>query len=91
MEKAYEASISIRFVASGETDDEVHQTASAFASQLAAWIDGSLGSPPFAPWLTAWIREDPTVLELDTSGRRLWPVTADDIATGRPWRDTANA
>jgi hypothetical protein len=87
VEQAYETSVSIRFVASADTADAAEEVASAFASQLAAWIDGSLGSPPFAPWLTAWVEGAPTVLQLDATAWPLRPVTADDLATERPWGD----
>jgi hypothetical protein len=85
MERAYEASISIRFVASADTPEAADETAKSFAAQLAAWVDGSLGSPPFAPWLTAWLNDPPTVLEEDPSAWPLRRVTDEELATGRPW------
>jgi hypothetical protein len=84
MERAYEASISVRFVVS---TDEPETTAEAFVSQLAAWVDGSLGSPPFAPWLTAWASDPPTPLDEDAAAWPMRRVTEAELADGRLWRD----
>jgi hypothetical protein len=85
MERAYEASVSIRFVASADTQGAADEIAKSFAAQLAAWVDGSLGSPPFAPWVTAWLTDSPTGLEEDPSTWPLWRVTDDELSSGRPW------
>jgi hypothetical protein len=87
MERAYEATVSVRFVVSAEDAGNADDTAATFVSQLAAWIDGSLGSPPFAPWLTAWSEGVPMPLELDGT---TWPVrrvTRGELSDGRLWRD----
>ena len=78
-------SVSVRFVALGETAGAADELAESFAAQLSAWIDGSLGSPPFAPWVTAFVTEPPTGLEEDPSAWPLWRVTKDELASGRPW------
>jgi len=83
MERAYEASISVRFVVSA---DEPATTAEAFVSQLAAWVDGSLGSPPFAPWLTAWMNDPPTPLDDPADAWPMRRVTEHELADGRLWR-----
>lgn len=85
MERAYETSVSVRFVVSGETATAADQLAESFATQLAAWIDGSLGSPPFAPWLTAYVTEPPTELAKDPAAWPLRRVTSDELAAGRLW------
>jgi hypothetical protein len=84
VERAYEASISVRFVVSA---DDPERTAETFVSQLAAWVDGSLGSPPFAPWLTAWVNDSPTPLDAKTDTWMMRRVTEDELAHGRLWRD----
>jgi len=82
---AYEASVSVRFVVSGETASEADELAESFAAQLAAWIDGSIGSPPFAPWVTAYVTDPPTNLAEDAAAWPLRRVTNDDLDTGRLW------
>jgi len=84
VERAYEASISVRFVVSA---DNPETTAEAFVRQLAAWVDGSLGSPPFAPWLTAWASASPTPLDVRTDAWPMRRVTEDELTDGRLWRD----
>ncbi len=82
MERAFEASISVRFVVSA---DDPETTAEGFVRQLAAWVDGSLGSPPVAPWLTAWTNDPPTPLDEPAD---VWPmrrVTEDELTDGRLW------
>jgi hypothetical protein len=85
MERAYEASISVRFVVSAETASAADELAESFASQLAGWIDGSLGSPPFAPWVTAYVSGPPTGLEEDSAAWPLRRVTDDELAAGQLW------
>jgi hypothetical protein len=85
MERAYEASVSIRFVASAETASGADEIAKTLAAELAAWIDGSLGSPPFAPWVTAWTSDPPIALEEDPSAWHLRRVTDDELAAGTLW------
>ena len=85
MERAYEASVSVRFVVAGETATAADELAESFAAQLAAWIDGSLGSPPFAPWLTAYVSDPPTDLADDPASWPLRRVTEGELAAGRLW------
>lgn len=85
MERAYEASVSVRFVVSGETPSAADELAESFAVQLASWIDGSLGSPPFAPWITAYLSGPPTNLEKDPAAWPLRRVTNDELAARRLW------
>ena len=85
MERAYEASVSVRFVATAETASAANELAESFAAQLAAWIDGSLGSPPFAPWVTAYVTDPPTALGEDPAAWPLRRVTSDELAAGRLW------
>ena len=59
--------------------------AESFAEHLAAWIDGGLGSPPFAPWITAYVTERPAGLDEDPAVWPLRPVTDDELASGRLW------
>jgi hypothetical protein len=73
---------------STENANAADEVATSFTAELAAWIDGSLGSPPFAPWLTAWASEPPTAIDEDRSGWPLWRVTRDELATGEPWNAT---
>jgi hypothetical protein len=86
MERAYEGSISVRFVVAADSAEAADETAGAFISQLGAWVDGSLGSPPFAPWLTAWGATPPAPLELDAATSPLHRVTGRELADGRLWR-----
>ena len=86
MERAYEGSISVRFVVSADSFDAADETAETFISELGAWVDGSLGSPPFAPWLTAWVPRPPEPLELETATWGLRRVTGRELADGRLWR-----
>lgn len=84
VEQPYEASIKVRFVVSANNPEA---TAEAFVSQLAAWVDGSLGSPPFAPWLTAWTDTPPRRVELSVDGWATRRISEQDLADGRLWRD----
>jgi hypothetical protein len=57
MRRAYQASLNVRFAVEADSQAKADDLAAAFAENLAAWMDGRLGSPPFAPWLTAWYEE----------------------------------
>ena len=86
MERAYEALVSVRFVVSADNPGAADEAAEAFVSQLAAWVDGSLGSPPFAPWLAAWAATPPTPLEQEADTWPMRRVTERELANGRLWR-----
>ena len=72
MERAYGFPIFIRFKVSAEDAKQADAIAGNFAGGLAGWIDGGLGSPPFAPWLTAWVGEEPRWLEDHDATK--WPL-----------------
>ena len=70
MRRAYQASLNVRFAVEAGTEAAADELAAAFAGNLAAWIGGTLGSPPFAPWLTAWNEDSPEPLPL--THEQLW-------------------
>ena len=86
MERAYEGLVSVRFVVSADNAGAADKAAEEFVNQLAAWVDGSLGSPPFAPWLTAWAALPPTPLEQEAATWPMRRVTGQELADGRLWR-----
>ena len=64
MKRAYQGSVNVRFAVEAAAADEADALAVTFLEKLAAWVDGSLGSPPFAPWVTAWYADAPQPLPL---------------------------
>lgn len=86
MERAYSFPIRVTFKVVADNPSDADEIAAKFAEYLTGWVDGGLGSPPFAQWMTAWKTEDPTWLEeQDPTEWPLWPVTHTDIKTNAPW------
>jgi hypothetical protein len=71
MRRAYEGSINVRFAVEAENGDDVDAIAATFFWNLVAWVGGSLGSAPFAPWMTAWADES-ALHALPLKEEQLW-------------------
>jgi hypothetical protein len=92
MERAYQFPVFVRFKVSADNAADADRIADEFARSLAGWIDGGLGSPPFAPWLTAWTEDEPESLDdvsPDNWGMR--PVTRRVLDRGALWGLDENA